>query len=97
VPVPLVTPEIIWWYRLICSSFEPPINTEFFLYFEKSTPSLKFADTFLLFIVIFFFIGVLLFSPSEEFKLLKGSFLSALELDPIMLILLLDMDPPGLL
>jgi hypothetical protein len=91
--------EIIWWYLFIYSSFVPPISTEFFLCLEKSSslekPDPPFvADDFLVVMVFFFLIGVR--SPSVEFKLLKGSFLSVLELDPIMA-LLFDIEPIGLL
>ena len=93
--------EIIWWYLFIYSSFVPPISTEFFLCFEKSTsvakPAPLVAADFLVFMVFFFLIGVLLsLWPSDELRLLRGSFLSVLELDPIMA-LLFDIEPIGLL
>lgn len=93
--------EIIWWYLFIYSSFVPPISTEFFLCFEKSTsvpkPAPLVAAAFLAVMVFFFLIGVLLsLWPSDEFKLLRGSFFRVLELEPIIA-LLFDIEFIGLL
>ena len=76
----------IYWYLLLCSSFEPPINTDIFRDFWKSNYSVPnpLLAVFLKFIVFFFFIGVLLLSMwlSPDDMLLSGSFLRALTLLP---------------